>query len=240
MSTDKVPRSTRHNQHMAARRGLRGRSRLTYIVAPSALAVLVLGGVAAYLTLGGGPGVSASGAQHAAATGSASAAPSSRSTTVIPPGGQSGTTALAALGSSAIIPPGSAKTTVESWNKGHGGTNLSAISGQIGAVTQAIGLRQYVAAKASCKVLAGEVRTAQAGPPIPYQAMQKLYKVALSDLAAGAADCQAAISQKDQGDEYIQTSVSKAKMAAATADLKTGAKDLYRSTAAIEATGQKR
>jgi hypothetical protein len=241
MSSDKVPRSARHTQPQPVWRAPRGGSRLINFAVPSILAVLALGGIAACTTAGGSGGrVSASGAQQAAAVGSATVAPHSRSTTIIPPGGQSGTKALTALGSTAIIPPVSAKPMVDSWDSGHGGTNLTAISGQIGAVTQAIGLRQYVAARAACKVLAREVRTAQAGPPIPYQAMQKLYKVALSDLATGAADCQSAISQKTDGDEYIQTSVNKVKMAAATKALTTGAKDLYRSTAAIEAGGRNR
>ena len=50
----------------------------------------------------------------------------------------------------------------------------------MGSAMQAAGVRLYATMKMTCASLASDIGTAQAGPPIPYAAMQRLYGNALS------------------------------------------------------------
>ena len=100
---------------------------------------------------------------------------------------------------------------------------------------QAAGVKQYVPMKMACVRLAAEAAAAQAGPPIPDAAMQRLYAKALADFAQGAADCKAAISERPTGDETIDTRVNPAQLHRSLSLVAAGATDLYRATAEIQA-----
>jgi hypothetical protein len=208
------------------------------------LALVVLSGVLIYLVGGGQPHPAASSAGTASAgTASAgtSASPAVRAkqVTVIPPGGEQGQAALTALGSNALPLPKKAMTSAKAWNAGRGGTELNAVTGDLGVVMQEAGARSYVAMKSACKTLAAEVRAAQVSPPIPDVGMQALYGKALAEVADGAAACQAAITQRTDGDEYDVTTENQAELHRATSEFAAGAKDMYRATAEIEAVSRR-
>ena len=134
----------------------------------------------------------------------------------------------------AINLPASTQSSAARWQSGPGGTDLAAVSSRFGAALQAGGARQYSAMKYACAQLASSVPTAQAGPPIPYAAMQKLYAKALAELAQGAADCRKAISVEPDGDEGVQTHVDPTLLRQSMSELAAGAEDIFRSTAEIE------
>jgi len=94
-----------------------------------------------------------------------------------------GSAALTKLGSTALPLPKKLQARVAAWDAGHGGAALAALSSQFGNVLQAAGVKQYVPMKRACVQLAAEVAAAQAGPPIPDAAMQRLYAKALADFA---------------------------------------------------------
>ncbi len=134
----------------------------------------------------------------------------------------------------ALTLPTSMKSRVAKWQSGYGGTDLAAVSRLFGDALQAAGIRQYSAMKYACSQLAASVPTAKAGPQIPDAAMQMLYAKALVELAKGAADCQAAITSKPNGDESIETHVDATVLHLSVSELAAGARDIFRSTAEIE------
>jgi hypothetical protein len=153
----------------------------------------------------------------------------------IPAGGLTGSAALTKLGSTALPLPKELEARVTAWDRGRGGAALAALSGQFGNVLQAAGVKEYALMRMACVQLAAEVATAQATPPIPDAAMQRLYAKALADFAKGAADCRAAVSQRPTGDETIQTRENAALLHRALSLVAAGSTDLYRATAEIEA-----
>lgn len=134
----------------------------------------------------------------------------------------------------AISLPANMKSSVVTWQSGRGGTDLAAVSSRAGNALQAAGIRQYSAMKYSCAQLAGNVSTAQAGPPIPVATMQSLYAKALAELAKGAADCRSAISSTPDGDETVETAVNAKILHQSMSELAVGVNDLFRSTAEID------
>src|SRR5262249_55446647 len=82
------------------------------------------------------------------------------------------------------------------WDAGPGGKALAAVSEQMGTAMQSAGLKAYAQMKQACEQLASDVGTARAAPPIPDNAMQRLYAKTLDGLSRAAADCHAAISIK--------------------------------------------
>jgi hypothetical protein len=142
--------------------------------------------------------------------------------------------AITAPPADALPLPRALKAQARTWDAGRGGAALAVVSSQVGAVMQAAGLREYVTMKAECAQLAVSVATAQASPPIPDAAMQTLYASALSELARGAEECRAAISQKADGDEYNVTTENSAILRASASAFVTGSKNLYRATAQIQ------
>lgn len=134
----------------------------------------------------------------------------------------------------ALSPPANMQGSVESWQSGSGGHDLTAVSARLGAALQAGGIKQYTSMRFACTQLASSVTAAEAGPQIPDAAMQNLYTKALSDLAKGAADCRTAISIKTTGDETTQANLDTATLHQATAELSAGATDIFRSTAEVE------
>jgi hypothetical protein len=134
----------------------------------------------------------------------------------------------------AVSLPASMHSRVIRWQFGPGGTHLAAVSSLFGTALQQRGLRQYPLMKQTCTQLAHSVPTAQAGPPIPVAAMQTLYVQALTELAKGAADCQAAITVTPDGDESVQLHVNAGLLNRSLSELAAGSRDIFRSTAEIE------
>lgn len=132
------------------------------------------------------------------------------------------------------LKPGSTSQ-VAAWNAGPGGTTLAAITARLGTVLMAHDARRYVQMRQECAGLAAEVRSAGAESAIPDSAMEKLYSKALASLAAGAANCQAAVSSRQQGDEDLITKANPALLATAMSELTAGTRDLYIATAGIKA-----
>jgi hypothetical protein len=232
MSLDKEPEPAPDGP---ARHASTSRSRLRYVIFPPVLALVALAGIIVYLVAGGQPRLASASTQAPSSSASAGIAPHSVRTTVIPRKGQKGRAALNSLHSNALHLPGQLTTSAKAWNAGPGGTALNAVSSELGVVTQAAGVRQYVTMKASCSILAARVRAAQAGPPIPDSAMQVLYTTALAKLASGASACQAAISQRADGDEFDVTTENQSELRRASLDFAAGAKGIYRATAEIQA-----
>lgn len=124
---------------------------------------------------------------------------------------------------------------VAAWKAGPGGTALTAIAAQVGTVLMTHDARHFVQMKRECASLAAEVTTAGAAPAIPDPAMQDMYNKALGSLAAGAANCQAAVSSHQEGDEDLITSTNSSLMATAMSQLSVGTRDLYIATWKIRA-----
>src|SRR5579872_2164238 len=97
---------------------------------------------------------------------------------------------------------------VAAWNAGPGGATLAAISAHLGTVLMAHDERQFVQMKRECASLASAATAASAQPAIPDSAMENLYTTALASLAAGAANCQAAVSSHQEGDEDLITTTN--------------------------------
>src|SRR5215471_2453819 len=96
---------------------------------------------------------------------------------------------------SALGYPPRLKNQIQRWWEGPGGSALALVEKQLGIAMQAAGIKNYPVMKLTCVSLLSEIRTAQAAPPIPDRAMQRLYAGALAGLSSAAADCQKAISE---------------------------------------------
>ena len=66
------------------------------------------------------------------------------------------------------------------WWTGPGGAALTTVETQMGSAMQAAGLKMYSPMRLACASLASGIGTAQTGPPIPYDIMQRLYARTLS------------------------------------------------------------
>jgi hypothetical protein len=95
------------------------------------------------------------------------------------------------------------------------------------------GVGQFVEMKIACAKLAAAVTAAKANTQIPDAAMQQHYQVALGLFATATADCQGAISNKQVGDEGVQTTVNTMTLNQASSAFTTGSKELYTATYAI-------
>jgi hypothetical protein len=122
------------------------------------------------------------------------------------------------------------KSQVASWNKGSGGTALSAVTAAAGDAMMSRAASAYPEMLLSCRSLAAAVQRADAAPPIPDAAMEGEYALALSAFKRGAADCLAGITQHIEGPEDTLTNVNDALISQASAALGTGLKDLYTAT----------
>jgi hypothetical protein len=85
----------------------------------------------------------------------------------------------------------------------------------------------------ACVSLASSVETAQAAPPIPDDAMQRLYAKALAGLSSAAADCRSAISVHPEGAEGMRIDVNKVLLNRSLAGFAAESKKLYMATAEI-------
>jgi hypothetical protein len=126
------------------------------------------------------------------------------------------------------------QATAKAWAAGAGGGALATVTQQFGAALQAGGVRQYSQMRYSCVQLAAAVRAAQSAPPIPVAAMESMYAAGLDSLTRGAADCEAAISLKPDGDETVETHENSALLSRADSEIATGASDLFKATAQVE------
>lgn len=61
-----------------------------------------------------------------------------------------------------------------------------------------------------------------------------MYAAGLDSLAQGAADCEAAISIKPDGDETVETHENSALLSRAGSEIGTGASDLFKASAEVE------
>jgi len=119
------------------------------------------------------------------------------------------------------------------WDAGPGGKTLAAVREQMGTAMQSAGLKLYAQMKLACAQLASEVSTAQAGPPIPDNAMQRLYAKALAGLSRAAANCHTAISIHEDGED-TKARVNGPLLNRSRAEFAAASTKLYRATSEIE------
>lgn len=230
-----MPEPTNHRRQARQRRrrapafavvALLGLSALAYSawsLSASKTAYSSTGGSALSAGQTAAPGTSSAAATSGAAT-SAPATSSAPATTGVPP---------QPVGPVALNP--GSPSQVAAWKAGSGGTTLAEITANVGTVLMTHDARQFVQMKRVCVSLAAEVKTAGSAPAIPDPAMQNMYDKALASLAAGAANCQAAVSSHQEGDEDLITSTNSSVMATAMSQLDVGTRDLYIATWKIKA-----
>jgi len=97
---------------------------------------------------------------------------------------------------------------------------------------------RFVQMRQECVTLDADVTAARAAPAIPDPAMQNLYTTALAALAAGAANCQAAVSSHPEGDEDLITETNSSLLTTAMSQLIAGTRDLYIATATVKTLGR--
>ena len=208
------------------------------VVALSLLAAIGLSVAVVHVIVGGRP-LPAAVTSGQAAPGT-SASPNPNATKAVPQFHvKPRAAAVIGLRSSALPVPKGLRAPIEAWYAGRGGAALAAVSGQLGTVMQASGQRQYGEMRIACLNLAADVTTAQAGPPIPDAGMQAQYAKALTEIANGAVDCRAAVTQRPEGDETLQTHVNPTMLHALSSAVAAGARDLYRATAQIAVFGRR-
>jgi hypothetical protein len=138
------------------------------------------------------------------------------------------------VATSALRWPPHLKRQILSWKAGPGGKALATVNDQMGSAMQAAGLKLYASMRLTCTELASDIGTAQAEPPIPYAAMQRMYAKALARLSTAAADCRSAISLHAQGDENTSVHVNQALLSQSRLEFAATSKVLYRATAQIQ------
>lgn len=237
-----------------------GGSRRMLLVGIVFLCVVAAGVSAALLSSPGGsqagdiagPGPSGSQASHVARTGSiptATKTPSTQPTAIKTPSAQpriSRASSRAITGAN-VTSKGVAKSALQwprqlqrqmlHWWTGPGGAALTTVETQMGNAMQAAGLKLYSPMRLACVSLASGIRTAQTGPPIPYDVMQRLYARTLAGLSRAVADCHAAISMHGDGED-TETHVNGHLLSQAQAEFADMSKKLYTATAEIQALGR--
>jgi len=123
------------------------------------------------------------------------------------------------------------------WWRGSGGAALTTVETQTGSAMQDAGLKLYSSTRLACVSLASGIGAAQAGPPIPYDVMQRLYARTLAGLSRAATDCHTAISTHADGED-VQARVNGPLLNQARAELAAMSKKLYKATAEIQALGR--
>ena len=123
------------------------------------------------------------------------------------------------------------------WRAGPGGSALTAVETQMGNAMQAAGLKMYVPMKMACESLASGIGAAQAGPPIPYEAMQRLYAKALAGISRAAIDCRAAISVHVDGED-VGVHLNHGLLYQSREEFAAMSSKLYKATAEIQALGR--
>jgi hypothetical protein len=187
--------------------------------------------LAAFASPGGQPaghvaGASASGSPVSTAQ-TAPSTPPVASTTTGP------NVTSAGIAKTALRYPPALKGQVQHWAAGRGGVAWSAVTAQLGGVTQTAGARLYSQLRQECATLSSNVRAAQSAPAIPDEAMQRMYAKVLAALSVTAADCRNAISVRQVGDEGQNINVNKALLKRSLAQFVTESRQLYAATAQI-------
>jgi hypothetical protein len=189
---------------------------------------------------GRGPGGSQAGhaasADNSPAVKASSARPTAPSASSPPVGGADVTSN--GVAKSALQWPPQLEHRMVRWWAGSGGATLTAVEAHMGNAMQAAGLKFYSPMSLACTTLASDINTAQAGPPIPYAAMQRLYARALDGLSVAAADCRAAISVHANGEEDIEVHLDKVLLNRSRAEFAAMSKKLYTATAEVQALGR--
>ena len=119
------------------------------------------------------------------------------------------------------------------WDAGPGGKTLAAVRDQMGIAMQSAGLKMYAPMRVACAQLASDIGTAQAGPPIPDHAMQRMYTKTLAGLSRAAADCHTAISIHEDG-EHTAAHVNGPRLNRSRMEFAAASTKLYQATGEIE------
>ena len=139
----------------------------------------------------------------------------------------------AGIAKSALRYPPALKGQIVHWAAGRGGVAWSAVTTQLGDVTQTAGARLYSQLRLECASLASSAQAALEAPPIPDEAMQRMYTKVLAALSATATGCRNAISVRPEGDEGQQIYLNKALLNRSLAQFATESRELYTATAEI-------
>ena len=209
-----------------------GRRRMLLITNVACLCVVSGGAAIAVLSSHGGSTAGqvagASSSPVAASSGTAQpTAPVASSRVTSGPEASSG----GGAGSAQRMPP-RLKHRILGWQAGRGEVALAAVEKQMGTAMQAAGVQLYATMKLACVSLASDISTAQAAPPIPDGAKQRLYAEGLAGLSRAAADCRSAISVHSDG-ESVTTHVNEALLNRSRAEFAAMSKKLYQATSEI-------
>lgn len=208
--------------------------------------LIVVGSVAVASLLGTGVALAAASSPSAAKHGATRSGPTvgtttaRQSTTNVTPTGPVGITSASSVGTNGVAKtalqwPSGMNSQIASWKAGSGGSAMTAVTSQLGIVSQTAGLGRYTDTKQACAQLATSVATARSANPIPDMSMQQAYATSLSGLAQAAADCRSALSTRPNGDEDVDVTVNKNLMNKALTELAAASKELYTATAEIRA-----
>jgi hypothetical protein len=175
-------------------------------------------------------------AGSAAGVGNGSQAGTARSAQPTPPVASSSTgpnVTSAGIAKTALQFPPALKDPMLRWKEGRGGIAWSAITAQLGSLSQIAAAGLYSQLRIDCANLASSVQTARSAPPIPDKIMQRSYAKVLAGLGVASAGCRNAISVHPVGDEGQQATVNKALLNRSLAQFATDSKALYMATAEI-------
>ncbi len=210
------------------------------VVLAVCLCVIVAGVVVAVFSSGGrGGGAGAISGGAGAISGTASSPAVAGTPSARPTAGHKITAqpvvAGAGLAKTALQWPPGLTHQILHWRAGPGEAALSAVTAQLGYAMQAAAVKLYPSMRLTCVKLASDIQTAQAAPPIPDAAMQRLYAKALAGLSSAAVDCRHAISTRPSGDETLDIHLNKAQLSRTQAGFTIGSKRIYNATAQIQA-----
>ena len=210
-----------------------GRSRrVQFIILAACLCVIVAGvSIAVFSSRGGSEASHLAGADNSLGAIQAGGA---QTTAPVPPS-RGSTVTSDGIAKTALQAPPELKDQILRWKAGPGGAALSSVTLQLGTAMQAAGVKTYVPMKLACRSLASSINAAQAAPPIPDGAMQRLYTKALAGLSGAAADCRNAVSSHPDGDETLAVHVNTVLLNRSMAELAAKSKLLYKATAEIRA-----
>jgi hypothetical protein len=208
----------------------RGSRRISLVAAAAGLCAIAAGASLAAFSFSGGQ------AGRIAGMGNDSSGGTARSRQPTPPVASSSTgpnITSAGIAKTALQYPPALKGQILHWAEGRGGAAWSAVTDDLGSVTQAGGARLYPQLRLECAQLGASVHTARSAPPIPDKVMQRSYAKVLAGLASTAAGCRDAISVRAEGDEGQRITVNKVLLNRTLAQFAAESKALYTATAEI-------
>lgn len=180
------------------------------------------------------PASSQAGQISAAGNGStAGTAASAQPTPPVPSSSTGPNVTTAGIAKTALQYPSGLKNQMLSWKKGRGGAAWSAVTAELGNVTQSGGAGLYPQLRQDCESLASSVQAARDAPPIPDTVMQRSYAKILGELATASTGCQAAITVQAGDDENLRVSTNKDVLNRSLAQFATETGTLYTVTAEI-------